>query len=415
MPELLDLLKSYEDRTRFRARRELRERPEQEVLSALDKWKDGLDKSDPEYWRQMLEALWLHQSLDDIDVPFLQQMLTCPEPRARAAATRVLCYWRDRISDTLELLRKQVNDEHPRVRLEAIRALSFFDGDQVAKRRKSLSSRCSIPRTITSNTPSMRPTKPSTGGRKTRARASENVDISDCGRSLRDRPPCPPLRKGGKGARHAARFEAILPDRSGAVRVLIALAAFALITPVVLADDPATPDSPLVKLLKSKRVPETRLGAIVDMIGKRGTAGDLDFIFQQATASDGFPTPIKVKALEALAEAASNRNLRPAKGRDGLVALIGAGQPQLEPDLEKTVVRLAGVWKLESAAEPLKSLAASSSTDDVLRALAPRCSGHDRRPGRPCANRGSLRAGIATEHQDARDHSAGKNRRRRRS
>jgi hypothetical protein len=53
-------------------------------------------------------------------------LLTCPEPRARAAATRVLCYWRDRLDDTLELLRKQVNDEHPRVRLEAIRALSFF-------------------------------------------------------------------------------------------------------------------------------------------------------------------------------------------------------------------------------------------------------------------------------------------------
>ena len=70
MPELLDLLKSYEDRTRYRARRELRERPEQEVLTALDKWVAGLDKSDPEYWRQMLEALWLHQSLDDVDSRF---------------------------------------------------------------------------------------------------------------------------------------------------------------------------------------------------------------------------------------------------------------------------------------------------------------------------------------------------------
>jgi len=133
VPELLNLLKTYEDRTRYRARRELRERPEQEVLSALDKWVGALDKTDRDYWRQMLEALWLHQSLDDVDTPFLKQLLTCPEPRARSGATRVLCYWRDRVSDTLELLRKQVNDEHPRVRLEAIRALSFFDGDQVAK------------------------------------------------------------------------------------------------------------------------------------------------------------------------------------------------------------------------------------------------------------------------------------------
>ena len=96
-------------------------------------WVAGLDKSDPEYWRQMLEALWLHQSLDQVDESFLKQMLACPEPRARAAATRVLCYWRDRVGEPLELLRKQVNDEHPRVRLEAIRALSFFTGPAAAK------------------------------------------------------------------------------------------------------------------------------------------------------------------------------------------------------------------------------------------------------------------------------------------
>ena len=133
VPQLLELLKSYEDRTRFRARRELREHPEHEVLSALDKWTGSLSKSDPEYWRQMLEALWLRESLDEVDPALLKQLLTCPDPRARAAATRVLCYWRDRASDPLELLRKQINDEHPRVRLEAIRALSFFEGDQVGK------------------------------------------------------------------------------------------------------------------------------------------------------------------------------------------------------------------------------------------------------------------------------------------
>ncbi|MFI5461555.1 MAG: PVC-type heme-binding CxxCH protein [Isosphaerales bacterium] len=133
VPELLDLLKSYEDRVRYRARRELRERPEQEVFQALDRWVAGLDKNDPEYWRRMLEALWLHQSLDVVDSPLLKLMLTCPEPRARAGATRVLCYWRDRFGDALDLLRKQVNDEHPRVRLEAIRALSFFDGGAAAK------------------------------------------------------------------------------------------------------------------------------------------------------------------------------------------------------------------------------------------------------------------------------------------
>ncbi len=133
VPALLELLRTYEDRTRYRARRELREHRDGEVLSELTKWTAGLDTSDADYWRLMLEALWLHQSLDDVDVALLKRMLTCPEPKARAAATRVLCYWRDRVEDPLGLLQKQVNDEHPRVRLEAVRALSFFDGDQAAK------------------------------------------------------------------------------------------------------------------------------------------------------------------------------------------------------------------------------------------------------------------------------------------
>ena len=54
------------------------------------------------------------------------KLLASPDYHARAAATRVLCCWRDQVKDPLELLRKQVNDQHPRVRLEAVRALSFF-------------------------------------------------------------------------------------------------------------------------------------------------------------------------------------------------------------------------------------------------------------------------------------------------
>jgi len=34
------------------------------------------------------------------------------------------------VKEPLELLRTLVNDEHPRVRLEAVRALSFFDSNE---------------------------------------------------------------------------------------------------------------------------------------------------------------------------------------------------------------------------------------------------------------------------------------------
>jgi len=67
----------------------------------------------------------------DIDgTELLPEVLNSPDYRARAAATRVLCYWRDRVDRPLELLSQQVNDVHPRVRLEAVRALSFFDSEE---------------------------------------------------------------------------------------------------------------------------------------------------------------------------------------------------------------------------------------------------------------------------------------------
>lgn len=128
---LLDLLKEPEYRTRYRVRRELRKHDNPEVASAIDKWLSELDKNDPNYAHHMLEALWVKQNLDLVDADLLKRMLTDSDFRARAAATRVLCYWRDRVDGALDMLQEQVNDEHPRVRLEAIRALSFFDGDDV--------------------------------------------------------------------------------------------------------------------------------------------------------------------------------------------------------------------------------------------------------------------------------------------
>jgi azurin len=74
----------------------------------------------------MMEALWVQQWHNRVDQALLKRMLRSSEPWARAAATRVLCYWRDRVPDAMALLNAQVADPHPAVRLEAVRAASFF-------------------------------------------------------------------------------------------------------------------------------------------------------------------------------------------------------------------------------------------------------------------------------------------------
>ncbi|MEZ6065435.1 MAG: GDSL-type esterase/lipase family protein [Planctomycetaceae bacterium] len=133
--ELLDLLRTYEDRTRYAVRRELRTHDTATVNQALDTWLKGMQATDENYEHLRLEALWVKQSHDAVDQKLLLDVLSSPEPRARAAAVRVLCYWRDRVETPLALLQKAVNDEHPRVRLEAIRALSFFKGAEASQAR----------------------------------------------------------------------------------------------------------------------------------------------------------------------------------------------------------------------------------------------------------------------------------------
>jgi glucose/arabinose dehydrogenase len=131
--QLLDLLKEPEDRVRYRAKIELSNRDSSQVISALRQWIERLDSQSPDYEHQMMEALWLHQWHNVVDAALLKRMLRSPEPHARAAATRVLCYWRDRIPQTLELLATQVADEHPRVRLEAVRTCSFLGTPRAAE------------------------------------------------------------------------------------------------------------------------------------------------------------------------------------------------------------------------------------------------------------------------------------------
>jgi glucose/arabinose dehydrogenase/lysophospholipase L1-like esterase len=129
---LLDLLKEPEDRVRYRAKIELSARDTKDVMAALQVWMDALDPKAAGYEHHMLEALWVRQWHNRVDEALLKRMLRSSDPLARAAATRVLCYWRDRVADPLALLKVQANDEHPAVRLEAVRAASFFKSSAAA-------------------------------------------------------------------------------------------------------------------------------------------------------------------------------------------------------------------------------------------------------------------------------------------
>ncbi len=132
IPELLTLLREPDDRVRYRARIELSARPRRDVVAAvaLAARLDSTATADEHY---LLELLWLLQQHDAVDRELLVRVLESPDFRARAAATRVVRGMRRRLEAPLDLLAPMLDDEHPRVRLEAVVALSFWAEPRAAE------------------------------------------------------------------------------------------------------------------------------------------------------------------------------------------------------------------------------------------------------------------------------------------
>jgi putative heme-binding domain-containing protein len=151
--------------------------------------------------------------------------------------------------------------------------------------------------------------------------------------------------------------------RSSLILTLLSL------TSPAIADDPPKPASPLVKLLENKALPADRQGTVVEMIGKRGSADDLGYLYQRAIQPEGFSEAVRRKALDALSEAALTRQTRPSGDVSGLGGLVRP-DAKVDPASRLAAIRLAGLWKVESLGEALKAIASSPKGSDAARAAA---------------------------------------------
>src|SRR5688500_16209423 len=141
IPELLDQFKAYEPRTRYAARRELWDRPAKDVLAAVDAWVKKLNPSEKDYDRLLAAALWIQQGHRAVSSAMLEKVFAAKAQQARAAAVRVLSDEWDRIPNGMSILKKAAVAEHPRVRTEAIRALSFLQTLEAAEVAASAASK----------------------------------------------------------------------------------------------------------------------------------------------------------------------------------------------------------------------------------------------------------------------------------
>jgi len=128
IPELLELLKSENYRTRYRAKVELRERDKAAVTGAISGWGDWakkLDKADRNYWHHLTEYMWLHHAVRDSHPIVPLHLLDHVNPKTRAAAIRQLRFAQS-YDDGVFNLKRGANDPRGLVRLEAAIAASYI-------------------------------------------------------------------------------------------------------------------------------------------------------------------------------------------------------------------------------------------------------------------------------------------------
>lgn len=331
--ELLANLVSPSSYHREKSRRVLTERGPF-VLGSLKAW---MARQTDE--RSQLEALWLHQALDVVNAPLLQQLLNARDGRVRAAAVRVLSFWRHRIAPetlvaenrqqrfatpdeltsaqmdpVLKALATRVTDEHPRVRLEALRALAKFPTARAAELALSV---LDLP---------MDP----------HLEYALWLTINDLAE-----PFLAALKSGqwkivGREKQLEFALKSIEPAQAGAV---------------------------LSQILEQQPLDREGSGNWIEILGQAGRPNELRKLFNQVL-SGGFSDAAAVRALTSLDQAARLRNIRPSGDLSSLPDLFHHSHDPLQV----AAVRLAGAWKsLGPRTRELSKLATATESSAALR------------------------------------------------
>ena len=333
-PALLANLTSPDLFTKEQSRRLLKERGAA-ILPELKSW---TDKQTAE--QNLLEALWLHQAIDNVEPKLLDQLLHTKDGRVRAAAVRVLAFWQERLpatapwqgwspaplplaraeiptARTLDLLAARIADEHPRVRLETLRALARIPSARAAELALSVLNQPLDPK----------------------LEYALWLTINDLAE-----PWLAALKSG------AWKIEGREKQLEYGLKSI----------------EPAQASAVLGQLIGDQPLPKDGSGPWIDLIGQAGTAKELRRLFDQVLAN-GFDDTASARALAALNQAGRLRNAKPG----GSTVEVGSLFAHANEAVRLEAVRLAGAWKnLGKYFPELGKLAGAPNTATALREAA---------------------------------------------
>ncbi len=317
-PSLYSNLLSKDRYVREQSRRVLIERGP-EAIEALPSWISA--QSDE---LALLQGLWMHQAFNQVNPYLLSRLLNATDHNVRSAAVRVLSDWSSPTSDGdqplepedgLRLFAAAIADEHPRVRLEAVRGLGLLGSFEAASLALQVLDR------------------PMDNFLDYALWLTINESADDLLKKLSDDQAI-----AGIPAKHL-EF-------------------------VMTAIEPSLSAKVLNDYLSTHELTANGEGPWIELIGKAGDQTQVNKLFDRIVAKN-FDTPAMVRALSATLEAHRGRSLS-TNDPVRVMALLQSS----EPSIQAAAVRLVGQWKLAQSVTPLSSLASNSDANAETRRVA---------------------------------------------
>ena len=312
--ELLAKIDSPEPWQRHHAKLQLKAKGADAVIPKLASFVASIQGNDRTADTRRLEALWVYQGLDHVNVSLIEQLLTSKQFQIRAAATRVLYHWSDRVESSVKLLAKSIEDDHPRVRLEAIRALSRVRKPQAA--------------VVAGRALNYQP-------------FDQNHDFA-LWTTFRDlSSEWIPAAETGK-----LKFDSI--DH----------AIYAL-----TANDASSSVPTLLRLLSTEEMNPAQQNAILGNLARLGQPADLRKVLDGLVNNKNLDAAAQASLLQSLVNTSKQRKVRPEGSLDGLLQLVKRDDPQLKA----AAMSAAGSWKVKSMRQMVEFAAQQQTASEAVR------------------------------------------------
>jgi putative heme-binding domain-containing protein len=308
--ELFQQLLSANSFNQEQARRVLTERGKA-IEKDLARWSEQHNSDEAR-----LQALWMFQAIDTVEPRLLASVLKAKDGHIRAAGVRVTSAWNHRLGNANELLAAAINDEHPRVRLEAARGLAAIPSAKSAELVLGL--------------------------------LNKPMD------SFLDYAVWLSINDLAKPWLHAVETDAWKTE--GRVKQL----EFGL-----KAVEPSLASGPLAHVLQKRQISRDGSGPWIDLIKVAGDEKLSRRLFDQIL-TNGFNEAARLKALQALSAAAKDRQVKPSGKLDAVKALFSHSDVKMREE----ALRLAGNWKLEQFVPELVAVAENKADGEGLRTAA---------------------------------------------